>query len=261
MIRKPINSRLDTGFEDDNDEDEEYNNGKEIQDQEKTSDFPITFNPSQPGILIDSRESTNPDEFPGLDELRSQIMLEDLDKLHGRDEISIRRDMMDVFDDFTEDNPNHMDWLGAEYTRLDDWLDEDEGRIVDRDQNNHQDVEYDEEQDIADLKKLQEELGEGQQLEDGIGEGIEESQFEDDFADFAPFQSAPQPVRPTSGVGEGLDPTPLLLHLQNVREELAGLDEDTRRERAGREVESVLMSLGLGGLGGVDFEDEEGDQM
>jgi hypothetical protein len=39
-----------------------------------------------------------------------------------------------------------------------------------------------------------------------------------------------------------------------VREELAGLDEDSRRIRAGREVENVLKSLGLGGL---DWEDDE----
>jgi hypothetical protein len=112
-------------------------------------------------------------------------------------------------------------------------------------------VEYDEELERAQLEELQRELEKGPE-----GTGLEESQFEDDFADFAPFQSAPPTGPSGEGGAGGIDPTPLLLHLQNVREELAGLDEDTRRERAGKEVESVLMSLGLGGLGGSDWEDE-----
>ncbi|KAL7423313.1 hypothetical protein Q5752_002614 [Cryptotrichosporon argae] len=43
-----------------------------------------------------------------------------------------------------------------------------------------------------------------------------------------------------------LDPTPLLLHLQAVRAELADVeDEDERRARAGREVERLMASLGM----------------
>lgn len=45
-----------------------------------------------------------------------------------------------------------------------------------------------------------------------------------------------------------LDPTAMLLHLQNVRAELADVeDEDERRLRAGAEVARLMRSLGLGG--------------
>ncbi len=45
-----------------------------------------------------------------------------------------------------------------------------------------------------------------------------------------------------------LDPTAMLLHLQNVRAELADVeDEDERRVRAGAEVARLMRSLGLGG--------------
>nr|XP_018265858.1 uncharacterized protein I303_02233 [Kwoniella dejecticola CBS 10117]OBR88016.1 hypothetical protein I303_02233 [Kwoniella dejecticola CBS 10117] len=77
--------------------------------------------------------------------------------------------------------------------------------------------------------------------------------FEDDFDDFAEYQSGPSnPARrpdledPTLA----LDPTPLLLHLQSVRAELAGVvDEDERRVRAGKEVQQILASLGVGDMG------------
>jgi hypothetical protein len=249
MIRKPIQSRLDMGFEDD---DEDYH--EEIDDVGDISkaDFPVSFDSLRSQSRApknDLNESANPDDFPGLDELRSQIMLEDLDKLHGKDELAIRRDMMDVFDDFGENN-NIRDWLEGDYARLDDWLEEDEDEEGggDRMPDQKPAVEYDEELERAQLEELERELEKGPEET-----GLEESQFDDDFADFAPFQSAPSTG---SGAAGGFDPTPLLLHLQNVREELAGLDEDTRRERAGKEVESVLMSLGLGGLGGSDWEDE-----
>jgi hypothetical protein len=251
MIRKPIQSRLDMGFEDD---DEDYH--EEIDDvNDKTkAEFPVTFDPLQSRAHTnDLNESANPDDFPGLDELRSQIMLEDLDKLHGKDELAIRRDMMDVFDDFGE-NTNYRDWLKGDYARLDDWLEEDEDGDGDRLPNQRPPVEYDEQLERAQLEQLEEELA--RDTAEEREEGLEESQFEDDFADFAPFQSAPPTGRSGEGGAGGLDPTPLLLHLQNVREELAGLDEDTRRERAGKEVESVLMSLGLGGLGESDWEEE-----
>lgn len=92
--------------------------------------------------------------------------------------------------------------------------------------------------------------------------------FEDDFAD---FQSGPTPDRTAQGIvsyqrqpktgrnGQDpdlpMDPTPLLLHLQSIRAELAGLpDEDERRVRAAREVMAIL------GLKGdeVGVEDDEG---
>jgi hypothetical protein len=251
MVRKPVQSRLDMGFEDD---DEDYHEDLDDVGDGTKAEFPVTFNPLQSRAPTnDLDKSANPDDFPGLDELRSQIMLEDLDKLHGRDELAIRRDMMDVFDDFGE-NSNYRDWLEGDYARLDDWLEEDEDGegAGDRMPDQRPPVEYDEELERAQLEELQRELE-----KEPEGKGLEESQFEDDFADFAPFQSGPEPTESgREGAGGGIDPTPLLLHLQNVREELAGLDEDTRRERAGKEVESVLMSLGLGGLGGSDWEDE-----
>jgi len=254
MVRKPIQSRMDMGFEDD---DEDYNEETNDVGDISRSEFPVTFNPLQPQLRAstdDLNDSANPHDFPGLDELRNQIMLEDLDKLHQGDAMAIRRDMMEVFDDFGE-NENIGDWLEGDYARLDDWLEEDEdgAGIGDGDRLPAQrpTEEYDEEIERVQLQQLQEELAKGPERTE-----LEESQFEDDFADFAPFQSGPSTGPGEHGEAGGIDPTPLLLHLQNVREELAGLDEDTRRERAGKEVESVLKSLGLGGLGGSDWEDE-----
>jgi len=250
MVRKPIQSRMDMGFEDD---DEDYN--EEIHDvgDVNKAEFPVTFNPLQPqsrASTSDLNESANPDDFPGLDELRSQIMLEDLDRRQVGGEHGLSRlEMMDDFDDFDMDNGG--DWVGAEYAKLDDWLDEDDNE----NENSHEaeDPTPDENGETS-IGGSNISISNEEVLERDVSRPIdqlEESQFDDDFADFAPFQSAPQPT--ASGA---LDPTPLLLHLQNVREELAGLDEDTRRKRAGKEVESVLMSLGLGGLGGSDWEDE-----
>ncbi|BEJ03983.1 hypothetical protein CcaverHIS641_0111580 [Cutaneotrichosporon cavernicola] len=74
--------------------------------------------------------------------------------------------------------------------------------------------------------------------------------FEDDFD---ANESTTDPNLP-------LDPTPILLHLQNVRAELADVgDEDERRVRAGAEVARLMRSLGLGGvdLGLDDFDDDE----
>lgn len=62
--------------------------------------------------------------------------------------------------------------------------------------------------------------------------------FEDDFN---AHEATADPNLP-------LDPTPILLHLQNVRAELADVeDEDERRVRAGAEVARLMRSLGLGG--------------
>jgi hypothetical protein len=257
MIRKPIQSRLDMGFEDD---DEDYHEEIDDVDDETKADFPVTFNPLQSRAPTnDLNESANPDDFPGLDELRSQIMLEDLDKRQkGGDHKFSRLDMLDDFDDFDGDDGG--DWVGAEYAKLDDWLDENENENGNENENANEgeDTTHDQNGEIAigdpDLDMPNEEPLE--RVNSGPIDQMEESQFEDDFADFAPFQSAPPTGPGAAGGAGGLDPTPLLLHLQNVREELAGLDEDTRRERAGKEVESVLMSLGLGGLGGSDWEDE-----
>jgi len=270
MVRKPIQSRMDMGmgFEDDIDnedyeqEGEDGNGAEDGVSEGDKADFPVSFNPRTQGSTNNPNNPSDPDpdleSFPGLDELRSQIMLEDLEKIQGTgngvregqgiDRLGFSRlDMMD--DDFDVDIEGEGgDWVGAEYAKLDDWLDGDD------DQPHESDVDPEEDHDMESAGNTSEQrLHELNSL--SIDPGEEESQFEDDFADFAPFQSAPAPTRGSEGA-EGLDPTPLLLHLQNVREELAGLDEDTRRERAGREVESVLKSLGLGGMDDLDFDDE-----
>lgn len=73
--------------------------------------------------------------------------------------------------------------------------------------------------------------------------------FEDDFG--------PDPSGDASSIP--LDPTPLLLHLQEVRAELAEVeDQDERRLRAGREVARLMQSLGMGGDFG-DFDDLEAE--
>jgi hypothetical protein len=80
-----------------------------------------------------------------------------------------------------------------------------------------------------------------------------ESGFEDDFGP-APTVASGEPNIP-------LDPTPLLLHLQNVRAELADVeDEDERRVRAAREVAQLMGQLGFGegdlGLDELEFDDQ-----
>lgn len=146
------------------------------------------------------------------------------------------------------DQDDSDDWVQAEYSRLDDWLDEDEdkdGEQLDESAPSETDPSA-----SADVHQESDERREGQQpLYNGDG-----GQFEDDFSDFASFQSALPATTSQQSPDVPLDPTPLLLHLQNVREELVGLDEDTRRKRAGQEVETLLMSLGLGGL---DWDDDD----
>lgn len=84
------------------------------------------------------------------------------------------------------------------------------------------------------------------------------SGFEDDFG------PSPATARGSGGSGEPnipLDPTPLLLHLQNVRAELADVeDEDERRLIAAREVAQLMGQLGFGegdlGLDELEFDDD-----
>ena len=257
MVRKPL-STPSRGLDLDWDDGDEVLGGNgEI----ASAEFPVSFDPSSNNSQAKTGEAGETNDFPGLDELKSQIMLEDLEQRNnpsgGRGRLGFSRlDMMDDedldFDDMGRGGGDGGDWVEAEYAKLDDWLEGDEAGEGaggnDGEGTNTHTLEHDDH-----------DMHESNEVENN--EIQPESQFEDDFADFAPFQSAPAP--PPLGTGSrsasaSLDPTPLLLHLQNVREELAGMDEDTRRVRAGREVESVLKSLGLGGL---DWEDDEFDEM
>lgn len=262
MVRKPL-STPSRGLDLDWDDGDEVLGGNgEI----ASAEFSVSFDPSSNNGLATTDEAGETNDFPGLDELKSQIMLEDLEQRNnpsgGGDRLGFSRlDMMDDedldFDDMGRGGGDGGDWVEAEYAKLDDWLEEDEGEGEgegagenDGEGTNTHTLEHDDH-----------DMHESNEIENS--EIQPESQFEDDFADFAPFQSAPPPLGTGSGsasasASASLDPTPLLLHLQNVREELAGMDEDTRRVRAGREVESVLKSLGLGGL---DWEHDEFDDM
>lgn len=255
MVRKSLASAtrgIDEYLDDDGEPVIDIDRNDDDEEGRVPSAFPTSFHPSAsasiPSITAQTPASTTraEAEFPGLDELRSQIMLQDTERMHEAG--FSRLDMMD------DDNDGHGlgdDWVQAEYSRLDDWLDE----------------EGDEGEGETSPGQIQGGAGDydaAAGAEDDAGRTsstakaaavADESLFEDDFADFAPFQSAPPPTHSSASSSDlPLDPTPLLLHLQNVREELAGLDEDTRRDRAGKEVETLLRSLGLGGL---DFEDED----
>ena len=95
--------------------------------------------------------------------------------------------------------------------------------------------------------------------------------FEDDFT-APPLAHAKTRNKPKRANGKSqpeshfpplpLDPTPLLLHLQSIRADLAGLgDEDERRVRAAREVGGLMRSLGIEGWdeGDLDMDVEGGD--
>ncbi|WWD21972.1 hypothetical protein CI109_106460 [Kwoniella shandongensis] len=240
--------------------------------------FPITFNdPSSSNVLEDSGSAV---AFPGLDELRAEIyksQFEDIDRL-------------DALIDGGGGQPGD-----EEYARLEDWLeDEDEefepGNIA----SSAQEVEEGDWLEVDDRKfeptppathqaRMGDSLVEGDAVEGGSidpeddgqpslgddtggdqalqrGEDESDSQdlgFEDDFTD---FQSAPLRGQGTEAAQtHALDPTPLLMHVQSVRAELAEVaNEDERRVRAGREVKLILESLGMGDVGdlGDDLDDE-----
>lgn len=242
-----------------------------------TAVFPIQFDPSTAGTTTVQGEAIpgiEEQSFPGADELRSQIMLQQLGLAGGENrniEGFSRLDMLDHDENEDEDEFLNIesgppdDWVQAEYSRLDDWLEEGEAG---------EDEQVPQCQDDADPPDFVNDVEDRQVVNEEdtrSGAKMEESQFEDDFADFAPFQSAPPntakagpiPGREARDGGGSipLDPTPLLLHLQHVREELAGMEEDVRRERAGREVESLFRSLGLGGLDDMEgLLDEDADE-
>lgn len=126
----------------------------------------------------------------------------------------------------------------AEYSRLDRWLDAEDDDLP---PPTSEDVDFDDDLSshpgVARLHAFQ------------APESDEEGErFEDDFA----ARGAPAAIP--------LDPTPLLLHLQQVRAELGQVeDEDERRTRAAREVTRLMQSLGLGGAA-FDFDEDEDDE-
>lgn len=208
--------------------------------------FPITFDrlgqSSDPAHSV--RLHGGEDAFPDLDELRSQILLAEQMNLGGMQRLE-RLEM---------DDEEMYDFGGQEeYAKLEEWLDEDE------EEWGHGEGE----EGDGDVKEMQESTM-GQLHPEPDGHAAEEvqgtasaststNQFEDDFSD---FHSGPtRPSRHIDDRNLSLDPTPLLLHLQSVREELAAVgDEDERRVRAGKEVMEVMRSLGL-----ADWDDGEGN--
>ena len=160
--------------------------------------------------------------FPNMNELKTQLEMDQLDRFDSSKGLA-RLELIDAMGGPGDD----------EYARLDDWLDEDEDGFVQLDQDGDDVIEP------------------GQTI--SHQHETSDDNFDDDFDDFAAYQSAPQ-SNPTLS----LDPTPLLLHLQSVRTELAGVsDEDERRLRAGEEVARVMRDLGLGGgFDDLEFDDD-----
>ena len=197
------------------------------EEEEDFAVFPVTFAPP-----VEAGGSGTGSEFPDVDELRRQLPLES------------EREGSEVFP------------LGEEeYARLDEWLDDDDDddeadefvALPEEDLGrSEEDVEYEEVTHISGTSPSDKPGSSGHSPPPDLA-------FEDDFDDFAPFQTAP------AGSGEALlslDPTPLLWQRQAVGVEGAGgEDEEERRVRAGREVERVMrdMGMGMGGMG--DLED------
>lgn len=262
MVRKPLNRRDNPEFPGDSDVDDSDNDDQAL-NAGGPSRFPTVFNTTSAEIAQHGAE-----EFPGLDELKAQLQLDNLDRFdnsRGLARLEMMEDLMyGGLDEDLAGGPGP-----EEYARLDDWLDEDdegdEFGFAPLDDGEEGDDLADgagpdaqstsEEHNVVDDRRTRQ--PEFQPAIDGL-DGDGDDGFEDDFDDFAAFQSAPQ-ERPRGTVGSlSLDPTPLLLHLQSVRAELAEVgDEDERRVRAGREVARVMRDLGLGD----DLDDDDDDGM
>ncbi|KAL1408465.1 hypothetical protein Q8F55_005277 [Vanrija albida] len=128
----------------------------------------------------------------------------------------------------------------AEYARLDAWLDDD-GELP---PPTAEDVA------LAELAELAAHPGAARLHGFRAPESDDEGDgFDDNFTARAAAPALP------------LDPTPILLHLQQVRAELSQVaDEDERRDRAGREVTRLMQSLGLGG-GAFDLDDDDEEDL
>ncbi|WVR04328.1 hypothetical protein IAU60_001328 [Kwoniella sp. DSM 27419] len=230
------------------------------------SPFPTTFTSGTlPSTSTEERsfpgQVTEPLHFPGLDELRAAIHEEDFAALDRLDRLG--------------DGFGFEFGLGPadeEYARLDDWLDGDDGEAgfmpLDGDEDGDEGYQQMDEEDPVSSSATAHDEGREAARDRLAGAGVSfgednnpshrqpalssasQDRFDDDF-EFTAFQSAP-PANAEQTLA--MDPTPLLLHLQTVRAELAGVqDEDERRVRAGREVAQILASLGMGDDEGSDL--------
>ena len=228
-----------------------------------SSSFPVAFDPAiagpsrlPSGGLGPSRfddERARDTAFPDMEELRRQVAMAEF----GQDGLISggRLASLDRLEDELDFGPD-----SEEYAKLDEWLQVGEDDFDD---------------EFGDLGMVlpheDETNGEGDRLrgvssheqtnptsedvpreDDHVPMDTGQHGFEDDFDDFSAFQSG-------QGDLQSVDPTPLLLHLQNVRAELAGVtNEDERRVRAGKEVTRLMRDLGMSdGLGMDDLEDED----
>jgi hypothetical protein len=252
MVRKPQNRDLpDIGG---SDSDMELKSTAEDDEDDfmGSTSFPTTFNTSTQPEAASASGHAQKDDFPDLDDLRQQVHLAEMEGMDSMGSVG-RLEMFDMMDGDEEDRGFPAG--DAEYERLEEWLDGDDA--------------YGDEGEFEVLPVYQggipsssRDTGEnGIQVDPSSPTTHAEQEgpdrgFEDDFDDFAAFQTAPRPgsaQAPTLA----LDPTPLLLHLQSVRVELAGVeDEDERRARAGREVARVMRDLGMGDALGLDDDDD-----
>lgn len=210
--------------------------------------FPVTFTSD----LQPSSDAAGSASFVVLD--KPDLAFPDLGELRAQVEESRSRATEDDSDLDDTDADEAREPGAEEYARLDEWLDEDDDELG----RDFMPVLIG--QEGASLP-LEDEAGPSQSPSAGTvtrdpatrAAVAAEEQFDDDFDDFAAFQSAPSgPSKPradaTAGGVTGLDPTPLLLHLQAVRAELSGVENaDERRARAGKEVLRVMRDLGMGG--------------
>lgn len=223
--------------------------------------FDVTFNPPVQDRKGDGEQGEGNSEkkrmgqFPDLQELVAQMYSADfaaVDSFDKFDEFSTGLESLSLAErgtyvslddmELSQDNDDHQN--------LEEWLDEDEERMESKS------IEI-EEKNGRTSREVEDQLHQDSDQFDPVFEpnlSNHEPQppgFQDDFTD---FQSAPPPPSSTGSATLALDPTPLLLHLQSVRAELAGVeDEDERRVRAGREVAHMLKTLGL--EVGVDDDD------
>lgn len=215
--------------------------------------FNVTFNPSVQTKKEDSilGEGSNGEEgmgqFPNLQELIAQIYgadfaaVDDFDKFDG---LSTGLESLSLAERGTYVSLDDMELSQGydDYQNLEEWLEGDDEMIESKG------TEIEETNDRA-RNEVEDQLDQDDDKLDPVFESDPNEHeshpigFQDDFTD---FHTAPPPSSSTGSATLALDPTPLLLHLQSVRAELAGVeDEDERRLRAGREVAHMLKTLGL----------------